>query len=336
MKKKINCEEIVSAINFKKDEKKNLLLFLINEDNTLYKKELGKVKNFINSNYQKSKNCKKHWFEKKEKIEEKEEIKLNIEEKEKEIEKFILSSKVPNKEKRNIFKKAEIRVNNELEKKIKNSLVDEENNLEIIRNVVKIYEEKANEIIFLRNKKKKIEEKIEKIESKIRDKCEYCQKYCKEHSRKFEEHKKDTCCDKENEKINRLKGEINEIIKNKKKEKDNSTSKKLENKLKRKKKELKMIQRSVLSNYRNCLRLKELIKEQRKCLKCLKIKKEKEIKNSLRHVLLVNKNLISPQIYLLSKELVCLYNKKNNLENIGKRKLLRNKEREITDIKFYN
>jgi hypothetical protein len=129
----------------------------------------------------------------------------------------------------------------------------------------------------------------------------------------------------------------------KKKGKSENTIKKLENKLEKNQERGQKLRGENLANSRACEKMKEINREKRDCSSCRRIKQAKEIKNPLRRICLINKESIEPQIILLTKDLVCRYDNKDNFATFFddkrkkvKKKMLRGKGKEITDVKVYS
>ena len=109
-----------------------------------------------------------------------------------------------------------------------------------------------------------------------------------------------------------------------------------------KKAESTKLRYEAFANRVKCPTLNSLRQERKVCLKCQDQDQKKyksSVENPLQHVCLVSKEG-NPEIYLLTKEDVCWYNKKDLvsfLESGSKTKnLLKDKERKITDIKLYS
>ncbi|CAG8807896.1 29254_t:CDS:1, partial [Racocetra persica] len=159
------------------------------------------------------------------------------------------------------------------------------------------------------------------------------------------EHKSKKKCHDEKiqktEQLNELKKEKEKLENDLSKVKNKSDSEKIIKKLEE---QMKKLRREMLFHFRSCCEEMEKIqKKKRTCSGCRKVENEKKLKNPLRHVCLVNKAIDKPQLILLTRNLVCRYDNKDNFASFFddkrkkiKKKMLRGKGKEISDIKFYS
>ena len=128
---KIKCEQVVDLIITKpEDKKEDLTLLLIKRDNSCEKRTLTMVKNpiWVDTKYKKTDYCKKHWFNLGKLTDKLTNETAKLEEERGEIEKNVLKSELPLKDKEKILKSVRVMSGSEitksLERKIANSSVD--------------------------------------------------------------------------------------------------------------------------------------------------------------------------------------------------------------------
>ncbi|RHZ35471.1 DNA gyrase subunit A [endosymbiont GvMRE of Glomus versiforme] len=356
LRKQIKCERVMDVlVSQSEEERKNSILLLIKKDNTCEKRPLVTVKNWISADTARLKRtdyCKKHWGEWEKVEQEKQDKEQTLKEEKQKIEEKVLKSTLPLKNKKEVLKEVKLikgaKISKELERKIATSPIDptigeialQEQIKDLIKSgenyqqLLQEYQEKENEF-------NKFKEKTEQ--------CKDCQKYCSKHKEEIEKHKTCSYCHKNDKQIQQAKEQIKEI-KDKLEElkKTNPEAKKeikkLTNDLSKKEAEKKKLHYEAFTNRVKCLTINTIKKERKYCSDCQeKINKKHLIKteNPLQHICIADKEANKSEIYLLSKKDVCWYNKKDlidflkNDENHSK-SLLRNKTREITDVKVHS
>jgi DNA repair exonuclease SbcCD ATPase subunit len=237
-----------------------------------------------------------------------------------------------------------------MERKIAGSPIDLNISKAAIENLTKELKQKGEVYQKLLAEVKKQQEKTSDFKEKNKQ-CKNCQKYCSAHEKKTQkvmsEHETCKHCHKYDKQIQQSKEKLEKLtekLEKLKKTKPGASKEiqKLVNDLKKEKKQNEKMRHEAFGNRTKCLILNKLKSERKDCLKCQEQKQKKyraPIENPLQRVCLFDKNA-SPEVYLLSNEAVCCYNKKDLatfLEGEGKTKsLLKDKERGITDIKFYS
>jgi len=269
------------------------------------------------------------------------------------MEEKILKSTLPLEIKEKVLKDIKIitGVNTkEITRKIANSPVDPTISKAAIESLTKDLKQKGEVYQNLLVEVKKQQEKMSAFKEKSKQ-CKNCQKYCSVHEKKTQKvmSSHETCrhCHKYDKQIQQSRGKIAELkekVESLKKSKPGATKEiqKLVNELAKKKKQNEKIRYESFGNRTKCPILNELKAERKICSKCKEQEPKKYrtwIENPLKQVCLVDKEA-SSEIYLLSQGAVCWYKKKDLasfLEGDSKTKsLLRDKEREITDIKIYS
>jgi len=355
MKKQLKCQQIVDILVVNKAERENLILFLIKKDNSCEKKLLSTAKTWIGSDskLRKTNYCRKHWSEldKLEKI--KEETENKLQETKELIEEKVLKSTLPIEAKKEVLKDTKIikgaEINKDLAKKLANSPLDLTMSELAVKSQIEALKQEGVSYQKLVKEDKTQQDKISEFKEKSKQ-CRDCRKYCAKHQQQTEEQmtKHENCphCSKNvkqaeqvNKKLVELQTNLEKLGKNQGKEKE---IQKLNGQINKQKEESKKMRYEAFANRVKCPILNKLKLEKKDCADCQTQakKKYKTIwQNPLQHALLVNKK-IDPEIYLLAKEDVCWYNKKDLtsfLENESRSKnFLKNKQKEITDIKVYS
>ncbi|CAH1756334.1 20428_t:CDS:2 [Entrophospora sp. SA101] len=296
LKKQIKCEQVVDIlVSQSEEERKNSTLLLIKKDN----RELEKLE------------------------QEKEDKEQNLKEEKQKIEDKILKSTLPLKSKKEVLKEIKLikgsKISKELERKIASSPVDstigEVALQEQVKDLIKsgeTYQQLLQEFQEKENEFNKFKEKTER--------CKDCQKYCSDHQKEIEKHKTCSHCHKNDKQIQQTKEKIKEIkdkLEELKKTKPEAEKeiKKLTKELNKKEEENKKLYHEAFANRVKCPTLNELKEERKKCSGC-------QSKIEKKHVIKIENPL--------QQDL------KEYLESESKtRSLLKDKKREITDVKFY-
>jgi hypothetical protein len=359
IKKQIRCSKALDMIvSSSEDSNRNYILILAKEDNSCEKRQFSKIKNFICSDNRQKKTpyCKRHWEQLEKSKKNLDEINLKVQASKESLEKGITSSSLISKEeKEKLLSDFKIKINEDLRRKIENS------DFEMIRNDEAV----KSELVFLNSKyleyKKSLEEKRKKIEisreiQDSKEQCENCKNYCRKHEENLtsltSHHNDCKHCGGKLREIEILKTGLTSVekeISDLEKKENNGKNKKLKKKKKIQlslKENLVKVRREYFIVQASCPQLNELKNDRKKCKDCIAKSEKKHVTKlsnpliSLNLVALTPTEEKSPQMYILSEDSVCWYNKKDflsfleNKEN-KTRSILKDKNKKITDIKIY-
>jgi len=238
------------------------------------------------------------------------------------------------------------KIDKEKSKEILEKLKENKKNIYFLKEIIEKSKEENEELtkkyeqdlLDAKKKQKEIKTFIEKNEDKknfFKEKtkiCLDCKKNCDKHELLKINHEKENCCNKKDKEINIINEKIKKI-----ESEDIKEKKKIINKYKKKYKELFKIN---LKNRINCFRFRKINQEIKECLYCKKQREKKSIFSFFNEIskVFVTDVFLNSEIYLLSEELVCLYNKKdliNFLQENKKKKIQFYKEnKNIIDIFF--
>ncbi|KLL02076.1 MAG: DNA gyrase subunit B [Mycoplasmataceae bacterium RC_NB112A] len=201
--------------------------------------------------------------------------------------------------------------------------------------VIKKYEEELIQSKQTQQEWKEKSEKKKKEWSNAKEKtkkCADCWKNCPQHEDLKAKHEENSCCDKKRYEKEELKAKIEQLQNSK------LNSKKLE----KLHEDFKELNKQSLKNRVECSRFQALNQAIRDCEACNKQKSKKSVKiipAYLQRVFLVNKQ-IKPEIYLISEESTCWYNKKDLIDffqDDKKKKIqLYKSPKPITSINIYS
>ncbi|CAI2189385.1 10426_t:CDS:2, partial [Funneliformis geosporum] len=326
LKKQIaKCKQVINCLIIKPTEaKENLILLLIKKDSSCEKKLLSNTKKEITNQTKKERE---------------------------DLEKDVLNAALLNREqKEKLLQQAQIKPNEELKRKIAEAALEENRNEEAIVHQQKSLMEKVadykNSLGKVKEQQKESSDFFEMVK-----KCAGCRKYCAEHEKqaKIELEKHESCphCNKYTNQIQKVQLEIAKIQEKITKLNQNPPKKevqKLTNDLEQKKEQAKQLRYSAFAQRVKCPTLQKLKQERKECSKCQAQTKKKytsNLENPLQQVCLVSQKIEKPEIYLLVRESVCLYNKKDLVSFLESKEsrsknLLKDKKRVITDIKIYS